>query len=262
MNMDKPQRTKKVAKKKPLKKQKTDTTESENDTSSSGSFLDTMSKVTEDYASMEEKDDLNYDTAVVLKRNKRDVLKRKNTQGFGDMNTVGWQLTMKEMFTREDNTKLRYTVVKHVTQSVLIGHVQMVPLTAEGVGLDYRQQIAYLIKQLPKYLPIEKPKMIHATYNYMNPEGAKQQGQEIPIEPYRTGSAYTLLILFRSMDVVIDSSHLTRSDQEEALLLEISGKCGLLLESGVKYWWPENVTKNTLRWVDVKITAREKEITV
>ena len=220
----KPQRTKKVAKRKSTSKQKEGETESEDEASSEGYFSDISSGETDDVDRKKGKDDLNYDTAEVWKRNKRDVLKRRNLQGFGNLKTIGRQLTTKEMFTHKDNTKMRYVVSKPVKHTKKPGHAQMVALTENKVGFDYLQQITFLIDQLPNHLPIVKPKILQATYNYVNPKGVKQKGQDIPTNPYRTHCAYTLLIPFRTMDVVIDSSHLTTSEQKKIDIIGNSRK--------------------------------------
>ena len=100
------------------------------------------------------------------------------------------------MFTRKDNTTLRYAVLNQVKHSKKSGYSQMVALKEDTVGSDYFEQINLLINNLPNHLPIAKPKILQATYNYVNLEGIKQKGQDIPINPYRFHRVYTLLIPF------------------------------------------------------------------
>ena len=71
----KPQRTKKVAKRKSTTKQKDEAMDSEDEASSEETSLVTSSGETDDADRKKGKDDLNFDTAEVWKRNSREVMK-------------------------------------------------------------------------------------------------------------------------------------------------------------------------------------------
>ena len=164
------------------------------------------------------------------------------------------------MFSRYDNADLRYALqVKHSNK---LGHIQKITYNEDSMGSEFVKYINQLIKNLPNHLSLKNPEILQATYNTVNPEGKKQKGQDIPTEPYRVHNVYTLLIAFRTIDVVLDSSTLDSSEQKQPILMALPGKCGLLIDSGAHYWWPENVTKTRLRWLDIKLTAKATETKV
>ena len=57
--------------------------------------------------------------------------------------------------------------------------------------------------------------MISGTYITVNPQGTKQEGQEIGKSAYSMGNEYTLIVLFWGMDVVLDYSNLGTSEKRD-----------------------------------------------
>ena len=87
-------------------------------------------------------------------------------------------MTTEEIFARKDNAQLRNALVKYVTKSKTPGNLQMVPLTVEGVGYVDKNQISIIIRHLTRQLPIERPRMIHGSYNCMNSKGANKKDRK------------------------------------------------------------------------------------
>ena len=114
---------------------------------------------------------MNFDTALVWRRSKRDGLRRKNKQGFVNIKNVVWQLSKKCMFTRDDNALFRSSLnVKHSTR---LGHTQRISYNRDSMGADFVEYIDEVITRLPNHLPLKNPRILHTTYNTVNPEGKK-----------------------------------------------------------------------------------------
>ena len=134
----KPKRTKKVAKRKMASRWKQAKKPLEGDIYSDDEESDTSSadsQQSEVHDKRRRKDDLNFDTALVWERSKRDGLRRKNIQGFGNIKKVGWQLSKKCMFTRDDNAFFRSSlIVKHSTR---LGYTQKKSYNRDSMGADF-----------------------------------------------------------------------------------------------------------------------------
>ena len=93
----------------------------------------------------------------------------------------------------------------------------------------------------------------------VNPGGTRQPGKSFDHIGPRKGKLYTLIIPFRNVEIILDTSKVGHAAIIGTGKQKIPGKHGMVMAQEVQYHWPDNNTANALKWVDIKILANERE---